>query len=202
MNNTAYLSFDIETDGPNPMVNSMLSLGIALISSDGQILDELSVNISKREDAKEDENTMKWWKTQPLAWERCHQNMLSPQVAMARVAEFYAKWSQQYRLNWIAAPICFDWMFLKSYYMTFSPHDSPDIGFKATDISTLRDYAIKCKIISNKEFDNIVSMIPKRNEHVAVDDAKYQGLIFYGLTRLIHSKGIMLNDLKNHNKTK
>lgn len=190
MNNTAYLSFDIETDGPSPMINSMLSIGIALMTSDGNFADTLSVNIKKRDDAKEDENTMKWWKTQLLAWERCHQNMLTPQEAMAQVAEFYFKWSKEYKLIWIAAPICFDWMFLKCYYTVFAPKGSPDIGFKATCISTLRDYSIKCKVITNKEFDNMVSMLPKENEHVAVDDAKHQGLIFYGLIRLIHGKSV------------
>jgi DNA polymerase III alpha subunit (gram-positive type) len=191
MNSTAFLSFDIETDGPSPILNSMLSLGIALITNDGNVIDTLSVNIKKRDESKEDENTMKWWKTQPIAWEKCHQNMVSPQEAMTKVAEFYRKWISNYKLIWIAAPVCFDWMFLKSYYMTFAPADSIDIGFKATDISTLRDYSIKCKIITDKEYQIMTSTIPKGEEHVAIEDAINQGLIFVNLTKLIQNKATM-----------
>jgi DNA polymerase III alpha subunit (gram-positive type) len=188
MSNPAYLSFDIETDGPTPLNNSMLSIGIVLMTLDEHIVDTVSINIKKRNDAFEDPDTMKWWKTQPIAWEACHQNMLSPQEGMSKIAEFYKKWSLQYKLIWIAAPVCFDWMFLKSYYSSFAPKDSPNIGFKATCISTLRDYSIKCKIISNKEFDKIIETIPRGEEHVAVEDAKHQGFIFVRLTKLISSK--------------
>ena len=169
----------------------MLSLGIALITIDGKIVDTLNVNIKKREDAKENPNTMNWWKTQPLAWELCHQNMVSAQEAMSLVAIFYKKYSSAYKLVWIASPVCFDWMFLKSYYEAFAPPNSPDIGFKATCISTLRDCAIKCKIISNREYHKMIASIPSGTEHVALDDAKCQGRIFINLTKLIQQKSTL-----------
>jgi hypothetical protein len=187
MSKTAYLSFDIETDGPSPLTNSMLSLGIALIDDNANIIDELEVNILKRDNTVEDPSTMEFWKKNPVAWEQCHQNMISPQDAMAKVAEFYGKWSTQYKLIWMAMPVCFDWMFLKSYYMAFAQEHSPDIGFKATCGSTLRDYSIKTKIITNKQYDILVESLPQGLEHRSVDDAKHQGLIFVNLIKLIQS---------------
>ena len=43
MTTNAYLSFDIETDGPGVLTNSMLSLGIVLINSESNIIDELEI---------------------------------------------------------------------------------------------------------------------------------------------------------------
>jgi hypothetical protein len=130
---------------------------------------------------------MEFWKKNPVAWEQCHQNVITPQEAMAKVAIFYGKWSTQYKLIWMAMPVCFDWMFLKSYYVAFAPENSPDIGFKATCGSTLRDYSIKTKIITNKQFDVMVESLQKNIglEHRSVDDAKHQGLIFVNLVKLI-----------------
>jgi len=184
-NKVAYLSFDIETDGPSPLTNSMLSLGIVLIDDDGVVLDELLVNIIKRKDMEEDVCTMDWWKTVPDAWSACHIDMVSPHDAMRQVATFYEKWMNNYKLIWCAMPACFDWMFLKSYYMAYKPTKSPDIGYHATCISTLRDYSIKNKIITNKQYTTITTSIPSGTEHCALDDARHQGLIFINLNKFI-----------------
>lgn len=183
----AYLSFDIETDGPTPLVNNMLSFGISLMKDDGEIMDELEVNIKERNGCVGDYKTMEFWNKNKLAWEICHENQVSPQEAMQKLSEFYSKWCKKYRLVWIAMPVCFDWMFLKSYYSAFAPQNSPDIGFKATCISTLRDYSIKLKIITNKQYDEMVSKIEKGTEHRSVDDARCQGFIFLNLLVLIRT---------------
>jgi oligoribonuclease (3'-5' exoribonuclease) len=189
----AYLSFDIETDGPSPLVNSLLSIGICLIDENENIIDQLEINIMERENSTQDPKTMEWWHTQQVAWNICHQNQLSCHEAMNKISEFYKKWSQHYKLIWIGMPVCFDWMFLKSYYCAFAPQDAPDIGFKATCISTIRDYSIKNKVITNKEYDDIVSSIPKGVEHRALDDAKMQGFIFIRMNKYIKKKQTKTN---------
>jgi DNA polymerase III alpha subunit (gram-positive type) len=189
---TAYLSFDIETDGPSPIINSMLSFGICLINEYQVILDELEVNIFEREGCVQNNATMQFWTQNKKAWELCHQNQVSPQEAMEKLARFYDKWSKVYKLIWIAMPVCFDWMFLKSYYSAFSHPNAIDIGFKATCISTLRDYSIKTKVITNKEYGDIMQSVPSGLHHRSIDDARVQGFIFIKL----------LNFLKEKNKEK
>jgi hypothetical protein len=166
----------------------MLSFGISLIKDDGVIIDELEVNIKERDGCVSDLKTMEFWNQNKKAWEICHENQVSPQKAMLQLAEFYDKWHKQFRLVWIAMPVCFDWMFLKSYYSAFAPQNALDIGFKATCISTLRDYSIKLKIITNKQYDEIISKIEKGTEHRSVDDARCQGFIFLNLLALIRQK--------------
>lgn len=185
---TAYLSFDIETDGPSPLVNNMLSFGISLIKDDGVILDELEVNIKERDGTQQDEETMKFWEQNKTAWNICHTNQISHCEAMIKLGEFYDKWSKYYNLIWIAMPVCFDWMFLKSYYSAYAPKNLPNIGFKATCISTLRNYFIKTKIIKSKEFDEIVASISIEQEHRCIYDARKQGLIFIKLIKHVEQK--------------
>jgi 3'-5' exoribonuclease Rv2179c-like domain len=189
----AYLSFDIETDGPCVYLNSMLSVGITLITDDGNTIDDFSVNINKRPDAVENPHTMKeFWAEHPEAWDACHKNPFSPQDAMKRVEYFYAKWSNTYKLVWIAQPGCFDWMFLKNYYMLYNPN-AIDIGYRCDCVSTLRDYAIKTKIITNKQYNTMVESLPKGTDHIALNDAKHQGLIFINLLKLMENSHKITN---------
>jgi len=141
-----------------------------------------------------------FWNKQPEAWKQCHIDCVSPEEAMSQIAMFYGTWSQIYKLIWVAMPVCFDWMFLKGYYSAFAPDGSPDIGFKATCGSTLRDYAIKSKIITNKEFDAIVKVIPTGLDHKAIDDATCQGIIFVELIKLINANVANSKKLQKKNK--
>ena len=66
-----YVSIDIEADGPAPGLNSMLSLGAAAFTSDGALAQTFSANLEPLPEAHEDERTMRWWASQPAAWEAC-----------------------------------------------------------------------------------------------------------------------------------
>lgn len=183
----AYLSFDIEADGQSVLTNSMLSLGIVLVTNNGKVLDELEVHIDRREGADEDPDTMKWWATQPDAWQYCHTNTISPVDAMLQVAEFYKKWNTIYKLKWVAMPAAWDWMFLKGYFCAFGPADV-DIGFKATCLSSIKDVVIQVKGWSRADYDSKVDEWTKdceKHSHKAVEDARYQGLIFVNLLKTL-----------------
>jgi len=183
----AYLSFDIEADGQSVLTNSMLSLGIVLITKKGEVLDELEVHIDRRDGAEEDPDTMEWWATQPDAWEWCHTNAVSPEEAMSQVAEFYQKWNQKYKLKWVAMPAAWDWMFLKSYFCAFGPSDI-DIGFKAICLSSVRDAAIKMKGWTWDHYEELCAEWTadcEKKSHKAVEDARYQGKIFINLRKVM-----------------
>jgi hypothetical protein len=178
---TAYLSFDVETDGPSSSLHSMLSLGITLILPNGTELDAFEVNILEREGAIQDPSTMKFWEENKSAWLACHQNAVSPFDAMTSLATFYTKWHKKYKLVWMAQPACFDWMFVKNYYTMYAPPDAPDIGYKATCMSSIRDNAIRSHIISNEEYTKLYNSVRNDFVHCALADAKHQGEVFVKL---------------------
>ena len=74
-----YVSIDIEADGPVPGLNSMLSLGAAAFTSDGALAQTFSANLEPLPEAYEDERTMRWWASQPAAWEACHAQTQDPE---------------------------------------------------------------------------------------------------------------------------
>ena len=79
-----YVSIDIEADGPVPGLHSMLSLGAAAFTSEGVLDDTFSVNLESLPEASEDMRTMRWWASQPVAWEACRTDPEAPESAMRR----------------------------------------------------------------------------------------------------------------------
>ena len=62
-----YFSVDIETDGPIPGQNSMLSLGAVALDGHGNELSTYTVNFTELPGARPDPDTMEWWAKQPAA---------------------------------------------------------------------------------------------------------------------------------------
>ena len=75
MKKNAYLSVDIEADGPSPYKNSMLSFGVTLLTKDKKILSKWEWNLRPLEGHEADPKTMKefWQKNAEIriADERC-----------------------------------------------------------------------------------------------------------------------------------
>lgn len=77
-----YVSTDIESDGPIPGPNSMLSLASVAFDSDGREVGLITLNLETLPGAQGDPDTMKWWGTQPEAWAACRKNLVDPEKAM------------------------------------------------------------------------------------------------------------------------
>ncbi|HEV2669038.1 MAG TPA: exonuclease, partial [Blastocatellia bacterium] len=63
-----YVSTDVETDGPIPGLNSMLSFGSAAYLPDKTLISAFTANLETLPGAAADPKTMAWWETQPEAW--------------------------------------------------------------------------------------------------------------------------------------
>src|SRR5690606_23306588 len=63
-----FIVTDIESDGPTPLHNSMLSFASVAIEADGTRHGEFEAVLVPRSDRKPHETTMDWWATQPEAW--------------------------------------------------------------------------------------------------------------------------------------
>src|SRR6185436_5933273 len=127
-----YVSTDIESDGPIPGPNSMLSIGAVAFFPDGQVISSFSANLNELEGAKADPRTMEWWKTQPKAWEACRKDPVPPEQAM----NSYRDWVKALpgKPVFVGYPAGYDFLFVYWYLIRFCG-DSP-FSFSALDIKT------------------------------------------------------------------
>jgi hypothetical protein len=175
-NNEVYISVDVETDGPIPGPNSMLSLGAVAFTPDGDELGDFEVNLSQLIEAQPNQDTMEWWKTQPEAWEYCRKNCVHPTMAMSD----FVVWVEKFpgKPVFVAYPAGFDFLFVYWYLIYFFGR-SP-FSHSALDMKT---YAMS---ILNKPYRKSTKRAwPKRwfrgtphHSHKAIDDAREQGMIF------------------------
>ena len=170
-----YVSTDIETDGPIPGPNSMLSFGSAAFTPEGRLISTFEANLEMLPGATGNPETMDWWKTQPEAWAVCRENLRDPAEAMPA----YVAWVKGLpgKPVFVAYPAGFDFLFVYWYLIRFAG-ESP-FSFSALDI---KSYAMA---VLGTEFREISKRnMPKRwfsdrpHTHKALDDAIGQGELF------------------------
>jgi len=191
-----FLSIDIEADGPVPGLNSMLSFGVAaftLTSKDPRKpIDTFEANLEVLSDVAyrewplncASENTMKWWATQPEAWEACRQNQRDPWEVMPE----FVDWCRNLpgKLVVVGYPVTFDFMFLHWYTIVFGglrDGERCPFGFSGLDIKTLaaEKMDVPFRMATKRR-------MPKRwfrgappHTHEALDDAIGQGVLFVNM---------------------
>jgi hypothetical protein len=185
MSKEIYVSTDIESDGPIPGPNSMLSFGSAAFTEDGTLVDTFSRNLETLPGASADPDTAAWWKTQPEAWEACRKNMMAAKPAMTE----YVKWLKNLpgKPVFVGYPVTYDFMFVYWYLINFTK-ESP-FSFSGLDVKT---FAMCMMRTDYREASK--RQMPKRwfskdpHNHVALDDAIGQGRLFINMLRENRSK--------------
>ena len=173
-----YFSIDIEADGPIPGQNSMLSLGCAAITREGNILDTWECNFLELPGAIQDPKTMEFWAKNPVAWENARKNPRDPNFICS-----FASWVssyKDYKHVVVGYPIAYDFMFVYWYLIKFNK--SSPFSHSGIDIKTLAMSKLNCpyKEASKKN-------MPKewfygaKHTHVAVDDAIEQARLFINI---------------------
>src|SRR5271154_2519478 len=117
-----YISTDIETDGPIPGDNSMLSIGAAAFQPDGKMIGTFYATLETLPGANGDPDTMKWWSENQEAYEATRKNPNSPQ----RVMQEYITWVRDMpgKPVFVGYPAGFDFLFVYWYIKHFG-FDSP-----------------------------------------------------------------------------
>ncbi len=112
-----YVSTDIETDGPSPGHYSMLSFGSVAFTLDRTIHSSFERNLDLLPGAKQHADNMKFWETQPEAWDACRRNPIAPGEAM----QHYLEWLKGLAGTpiFVAHPVCFDYTFISWYLHEF-----------------------------------------------------------------------------------
>lgn len=180
-----YISVDVETDGPIPGPNSMLSMGAAAFDNSGKLVGTFSTNLEQLPEAKPDPSTMEWWATQPEAWSACRLDPVLPRRAMAEFIGFAEHFKSFGRLAFVAYPAGFDFTFVYWYLMRFVGR-SP-FSFSAIDIKTLASAVLDCDYTQATKRNWPKEWKSKRpHTHVALDDAIAQGEEFFNIKKHLH----------------
>lgn len=173
--NEIYVSTDVEVDGPIPGPHSMLGIGSAAFLADKTLVSTFSANLELLPGASGHPDTMAWWEKHPQAWEASRRNPRDPSEVMAD----YVGWLDGLPgvPVFVGYPAAFDFLFVYWYLMRFVGR-SP-FSFSALDIKTMamvmlgQDFRRCTKRNMPKHwFDNLP------HNHVALDDAIEQGLLF------------------------
>lgn len=181
-----YVSVDIETDGPIPGANSMLSLGAVALDATGTELSTFTINFVELQDAAPDPSTMEWWAKQPRPiWEAARQDPQPPLPAMRRFRAWVEALQDAYGKTpvFVGYPTGFDFLFVYWYLVKFTG-GSP-FSFSAIDIKTyaMAKLMVPYRSINKKELKRFV---PKdlKHTHIALDDAREQGQMFINLLNM------------------
>lgn len=180
MKDELYWSVDIETDGPIPGENSMLSLGAVAVTLNGVEHAAFSINICCLLGANQDPRTMEFWADNQEAWEATLDNQHHPQDAMKAFVKFVeAQAKKDGRAPvFVAYPAGFDFMFVYWYMIKFAGR-SP-FSFSAIDMKTLAMEKLRCSYrgASKRNFPREWFPPSLKHTHIAIDDAREQAEIF------------------------
>jgi len=180
MNKEVFISVDIESNGPIPGDYSMLSLGAASFSQNGELLSTFTVNLKDLSGAKADPDTMAWWATNQEAYDATRKDMVDPKLAM----EQYVSWIKEQPGSpvFVGYPAGFDFLFIYWYLIHFTG-ESP-FSFSALDIKTYVMAVLKTDYRKSTKKNMPKRWFPEdKHTHVAVDDAIEQGKLFCNILK-------------------
>lgn len=180
MKQEIYLSTDVETDGPIPGPHSMLSFGSVAFDATGREIASFARNLETLSGAAGDPDTMAWWDEHRDAWIACRVDRVGPELAMLE----YVSWVKGLpgKPVFVAYPAGFDFLFMYWYMIRFAG-ESP-FSHSALDI---KSYAMA--LLKKPYRESTKRNMPKRwfasvpHNHVALDDAREQGLLFVNMLR-------------------
>lgn len=179
-----FVSVDIEADGPIPSEFSMLSVGAAAYDESGKLLGTFERNLETLDGAKQDPDTMAWWKTQPEAWELCRKNLVHPKDGMIAFTEWVEQLEKQHgaKAVFLAYPAGFDFTFVYWYLVKF-------VGYSVFSFSSLDIKSYAMAVLKTPFRETTKRNFPKqwkskrRHTHVALDDAVGQGELFFNMLK-------------------
>ena len=175
-----FVSCDIETNGPIPGDNSMLSLGAAAFTTDGKMISTFYINFKEMDGSKPNQDTMEWWDKNKEAYQATRQNMVEAGQAIGQFVSWVNKLNG--KPVFVGYPATFDFMFVYHYIIHFG-YQSP-FSFSALDIKT---YA--CAMLKTEYRQSTKKNMPKRwfsdakHTHIALDDAIEQGQLFCNMLK-------------------
>jgi hypothetical protein len=153
----------------------MLSFASAAFLADKTLVGTFSANLETLPGATSDDSTMRWWKTQPKAWDACREDLQPPSIALPA----YRRWLEGLpgQPVFVGYPASFDFMFVYWYLIRYAG-ESP-YSYAALDI---RSYGMALQgsefLRAAKRFFPAEWFDDLPHTHLALDDAIAQGALF------------------------
>ena len=179
---TVYVVCDIESDGPIPGPNSMISFGAVAVDRSGEYFGEFEINLHPLKYANSDPVTVKWFnESAPEAFEYTKQNRVSPDVAMNKFGDWLLNLPGPRVMA--AHPASIDFMWLNWYMQNFLQHrlekppfTIPFFNSRGQSAFCIKSYATavlkKDFVAVDRETYPKELHDNKRHTHRAIDDAR------------------------------
>ena len=195
----AFISLDIEADGPSPATNSCLMLGFVVGLDDGEapiegdyswILETKEWCLEPQENCAPDARCMnEFWSKNTDVLSYIQQRAQPASTVIAEFISWFAELRQKYIITaWVARPGSYDAMWLNALYYRYSPVPRPkrwmELPFSFKCISSMLYVAELAGIKLPHARDNTLP-----HTHNAVDDAKSQGFIYKALCAILAKHG-------------
>jgi hypothetical protein len=185
---------DIETDGPVPGDNSMLSLACVAKSEEGEEIGVFSRNLCPLEEAEPEPSTFAWWQTQPEAWA-----VITSGAAQAdRVISDFVAWVRDLPSEAVFAahPLIFDGLWVDWYLRRFAqtrlfrgPHPGAVLFVGAgIDIPSYVQAAMGMSYFHKRPDypPEILDGVP--HSHKPVDDARGHAALYFNARRIAQGR--------------
>ena len=163
----------------------MLSLGAVALLPSGKEVGSFEVNLELLEGAVGHPDTMAWWATQGPAWAACRTDLKSPVVGMTA----FVTWVNEVSASNNATPVCvaypagFDFLFVYWYMIKFAGK-SP-FSFSCQDMKSYASAILKLpyRKATKKNMPKAWFKGLPPHTHVAIDDAREQGMLFINMLK-------------------
>lgn len=174
-----YFVTDIESDGPSPLTNSMLSFATVVVRQDGELCGEFEAVLQPRPDRQANETTMAFWRTQPEAWLAATSNPEPPRDVMRRFADWVE--SHPGKRSFAARPVAFDGIWIDHYLHEFTDSylvDAPRWGRNIFTAGALDIGSYIAGVFNRTEPHMADTVFPRswlgnhEHTHRAIDDAR------------------------------
>jgi hypothetical protein len=188
MSREVYVSIDVEADGPIPGPHSMLSFGCVAFDDGGVEVGGFARNLVTLEGASGAPETMKWWATQPQAWQACRKDLVDPAAAIADLVTWLE--ALPGKPVFVGYPVCFDFLFVHWYLHRFagrSPFSHSALDLK-TLAMTLLGEPFRYRDATKRHMPRAWFPPGERHSHVALDDAREQGQLFLSMMKELRAR--------------
>lgn len=198
-----YASIDIETNGPVPGLNSMLSLGVVLFGQSDEEVSDYYMKFDYLPEASANPDTMEWWAKNVEAYHEATINPRPVRYAVLRLVDWLDAWAENHRLVAIARPASFDFPFVNYYCHRFAGRNP--FGHRCLDIRSYINGILNQPDYYGMQMDDVEAIIgtidrPGLMPHKAVDDARKQGRLFCAVRRHVINTNAAAESLLAHNK--
>lgn len=113
-----YVVTDIETDGPEPGKNSMLSFASVAVSQTGEFFSTFEASLAPLVGAVADPGTLSWLQSQPGAWADATRDPRPPEAVMADYVDWLRALPTQ--AVFVAHSVSFDGFWIDWYLRRFA----------------------------------------------------------------------------------